>query len=161
MALLGEMDIYLALEDVDGLEATLPAVDTAITTLQYEFLRPALLAAQGEMHFLKGEYREAIQAFEEQRRLAPASTSIPRELGRCYRELGEYDQALSHMNGVIAVSPFGPRTNYEMALTYEAVGRTEEARVHLDRALTVWAEADPGYRWAQRARDALARLGGA
>jgi tetratricopeptide (TPR) repeat protein len=160
MAPLGEMDIYLTLEDADGIEATLPGVEAVVTNLQYEIVRPALLAAQGEVKALRGEYREAIEFFEEQRRLAPANTSIPRALGRCYRELGEYDQAVAHFQEALAVSPYGPRTNYEMALTYEAMGRREEARTHIDRALEAWADADPGYKWAQRAREAAARIGG-
>ena len=47
-----------------------------------------------------------------------------------------------------------------MALTYEAMGRLEDARTHLGRALEVWAEADPGYRWAQRAEELATRLAG-
>jgi tetratricopeptide (TPR) repeat protein len=160
MAALGEMDIYLALEDPDAIEATLPGVEHAIATLQYDFVRPALLAAQGEAKALRGEYREAIQFFEEQRRLAPARNSPIVALGRCYRELGEYDEAVAHLQDALRVSPFSARTNYEMALTYEAMGRREEARTHIDQALEVWMDADPGYRWAQRAREAAARIGG-
>jgi len=160
MAPLGEMDIYLTLEDVDSIEATLPGVEAFINTLQYEIVRPALLAAQGEAHVLRGEYQEAIRAFEEQRRLAPSSTGVSMDLGRCYRELGEYDRALSLIEEALKTSPYGARTNYEMALTYEAMGRMDEARVHLNRALEVWEDADPAYKWAQRAREAADRLGG-
>jgi tetratricopeptide (TPR) repeat protein len=160
MAPLGDMDIYLALEDADGIEAAVPAVEEFITAVQYEIVRPALLSAQGEAKALRGEYREAIQFFEEQRRLAPARNSPIVALGRCYRELGEYDEAVAHLQDALRVSPFSARTNYEMALTYEAMGRREEARTHIDRALEVWMDADPGYRWAQRAREAAARIGG-
>jgi len=60
----------------------------------------------------------------------------------------------------LSVSPYGARNNYEMALTLAAMGRMEEAWVHLDRALEVWADADPTYKWAQRAREAAERVGG-
>jgi len=160
MAPLGEMDIYLTLEDVDSIEATLPGVEAFINTLQYEIVRPALVSAQGEAHVLRGEYREAVQRFEEVQRLAPSSTSIPMKLGRCYRELGEFDRAVSFLQEALGISPYGARNNYEMALTYEAMGRREEARTHLDRALEVWADADPTYKWAQRAREASERMGG-
>ncbi|MFC1575988.1 tol-pal system YbgF family protein [Gemmatimonadota bacterium] len=56
-------------------------------------------------------------------------------------------------------SPWAPKTNYEMALTYEAMGRMEEARTHIQRALEVWAEADPEYRPARLAREAAERIG--
>jgi tetratricopeptide (TPR) repeat protein len=160
MAPLGEMDIYLTLEDVDAIEATLPGVEAFITSFQYEIVRPALLAAQGEAHVLRGEYQEAIGLFEEQQRLAPSSTGVSMDLGRCYRELGELDRAVSLIEETLKTSPYGARTNYEMALTYEAMGRMDEARIHIDRALEVWADADPTYKWAQRAREAAARIGG-
>jgi tetratricopeptide (TPR) repeat protein len=137
MAPMGEMEIYVTLEDADGIQATVPGVEAMIATLQYELFRPALVAAQGEAHLLDGDYEQAIQSFEEQRRLSPASTSVPRQLGRCYRGLGDYDQAVSQLEEALAVSPYSARTNYEMALTYEAMGRLEDARTHLDRALEV------------------------
>jgi Flp pilus assembly protein TadD len=152
------MDIYLTLEDADAIEATLPGVEAFIDTVQYELVRPALFAAQGEAHALRGEYREAIRAFEEQKRLAPSNTSISMELGRCYRGLGEFDRAVSLIEETLKTSPYGARTNYEMALTYEAMGRLDEARVHIGRALEVWADADPTYKWAQRAREAAERM---
>jgi len=160
LAPIGELDIYMALEDPDGVEATLPAVEAFITNLQYEILRPALVSAQGTAHELRGEYREAIVSYEEEQKLAPSSTTVSRRLGRCHRELGEYDEAVSLLQEALKTAPFGPLTNYEMALTYEAMGRLDEARVHIDRALDVWADADPGYKWAQRAREAAARIGG-
>jgi tetratricopeptide (TPR) repeat protein len=154
------MDIYLTLEDVDSIEATLPGVEAFINTLQYEIVRPALFSAQGKAHVLRGEHQEAIRAFEEQQRLAPSSTGVSMDLGRCYRELGEFDRAVSFLQEALRISPYGARNNYEMALTYEAMGRREEARTHLDRALEVWADADPTYKWAQRAREASERMGG-
>jgi len=160
MAPMGEMDIYLTLEDADAIEATVPGLENLINTLQFEILRPALLAAQGEAHVLRGEYQEAIRAFEEQQRLAPSSTSVSMHLGRCYRGLGEFERSASFIEEALRISPLGARTNYELALTYEAMGRMEDARTHIDRALDVWADADPTYRWALRAREAARRIHG-
>jgi len=157
---LGDMQIYLALEDADAIEGTLPGVEAFIDALQYEVIRPAVLSARGQVHELRGEYREAIQQYEEEQRMKPADTSIRMKLGRCYRELGELDEAENHLQEALKSSPFGPRTNYEMALTYEAMGRTDEAREHLGRSLAIWSEADPEYRWARRARAAAERIGG-
>ena len=63
--------------------------------------------------------------------LNPSDTGIPMQLARCHRGLGEYDQAVSLLLEALKESPYGPRTNYEMALTYEAMGRMEEARTHI------------------------------
>jgi tetratricopeptide (TPR) repeat protein len=82
------------------------------------------------------------------------------QLGRCYREMGELDRALALMEESLRPSPYAPESNYEMALTYEAMGRMDDARTHIQRALEVWAEADPEYRPAQLAREAAERMGG-
>lgn len=58
------------------------------------------------------------------------------------------------------MSPYGPQVNYEIALTYEAMGRLDQARDHLERSLEIWAEADVNFEPAQKAREALARIGG-
>ena len=158
LAPIGDLGIHLARNDADAVEATLPAIEAIITNFQYEILRPRIAYAQGRIHELRGEFREAIAAYDEERRLSPSDMAIPRQLGRCYRELGEYDRALALLQESLQVSPYQPRTNYEMALTYEAMGRMEDARTHLERALEVWAEADPGYEPAAEAREKLAEL---
>ena len=160
MAPLGEMDIYMALEDPDGIERTIPGVEKFIITFQYEVVRPAALSAQGKLDELRGNYQGAIGRYEEALRLSPSNSSIFVELGRCYRELGEHDRALTELQDALKSAPYAPRANYEIALTYEAMGRMNEARGSLQRALDVWAEADSTYLWAQRAREAAERMDG-
>lgn len=58
------------------------------------------------------------------------------------------------------MSPYGPHTNHELALTYGAMGRLDQARDHLECSLEIWAEADVNLEPAQKAREALARIGG-
>jgi tetratricopeptide (TPR) repeat protein len=158
MAAIGDLNVHLARNDAEALEATLPAIEAIITNLQFENVRPALIHARARMHELRGEYREAIEEYEEERRLDPTDMTILRQLGRCYRELGDSDQSLALLEEALRVSPYGPRINYEIALTYEAMGRMDDARTHLERALEVWADADPGFERAARAREKLAEL---
>ena len=159
MTPIGEMQIYMAVEDADGIESTLPGVEGFIQALQYEILRPAVVRAQGMIHELRGEYGEAMERYEEERRLNPSSFSVFLRLGRCHRELREYDEAVSLLQDALRANPFGPQASYELALVYEDMGRLEDARTHLDNALEVWAEADPSYLLAQRAREAAQRMG--
>jgi len=159
LALLAEVDVLTTVEDADGIEAALPGVVEFIEAYQYEIFRPFVFEAQGKMHEIRGEYREAIQAYEEEQRLDPSDTSIPTLMGRCHRELGEYDESISLIEESLRVSPWSAEYNYEMALTYEAMGRLDEARTHIRRALEVWADADPDYRPAQRAWQAAERIG--
>ena len=158
VAVLGEMDIYLILEDADAIEATLPGVENFITSFRAEIHRWRMFYGRGRVHELRGEYQEALEQYREEQSLNPSDTSIPIQLGRCHRELGEYEEAVSLLQEALRVSPFAPKTNYELALTYEAMGRMEDARTHLERALEVWAEADPGYEPAATAREKMAQL---
>jgi len=160
MVPLGELRIHMVLENADEIEATIPRVEAFIDLLRYEMLRPEVVSAQGLVHELRGEHTEAIEKYEEEHRLKPADFTILTDLGRCHRKLGQFDQAVEYISEALLNSPFGPRTNYEMALTYEAMGRMDDAREHLNRSLEVWAEADPEYRWARRAREAAERIGG-
>jgi tetratricopeptide (TPR) repeat protein len=155
----GEMQVNTVLEDPDAMEATFPAVEAFITTLQYEFLRPNLVAAQGRVHELRGEYEEAIARYEEERVLRPAESRVLTKIARCYRAFGEHGRSLELLQEALVSAPNGPRTNYETALTYEAMGRLGEAREHLSKTLAIWAEADPDFRWAVRAREAAERMG--
>jgi tetratricopeptide (TPR) repeat protein len=157
---LGDFAIHMAKDDAAGIEATLPAIESIIVTFQNEVLRPLLVHAQGRVFELRGDYQAAMERYEEERRLNPSDATIPTHLGRCLREVGENGEAVTLFLESLKSSPWAPRTNYELALTYEAMGRVEEARTHLERALEVWAEADAGYGPAEEARVALERLGG-
>jgi tetratricopeptide (TPR) repeat protein len=159
LAAFGELQINMALEDPDAMEAAFPTVEAFITSLQYEILRPNLLAAQGRVHELRGEYEEAISRYEAEKGLRPADSSVLMKIARCYRALGEHGRSLELLQEALVSAPNGPRTNYEAALTYEAMGRLDEAREHLSKTQAIWAGADPDFRWAVRAREAAERMG--
>ena len=160
MVSLGELWLRLALEDADGIDAAIPGVEAMIETLGQEGYRSYVVHARARVHELRGEFRQAIEWYEEEQRLAPSDLSISTYLGRCHRGLEQYDRAVSLFQESLRSSPYAPLTNYELAITYRAMGRTDDARSHLERALDVWAEADPGYEPARRAREALAALAG-
>ena len=157
---LGELSVYQILEDADGIEATLPGAESFIVNLNAEIHRWRSVHARGRMHELRGEYQEAIEQYQEEQRLDPTDTSIPVSLARCHRESGDLEQAVSLLEESLRISPYDPLRNYEMALTYEAMGRVDDARTHLNRALEIWVDADPDYKWARRAREAAERIGG-
>ncbi|MEE8585023.1 MAG: hypothetical protein V3T83_09250 [Acidobacteriota bacterium] len=45
-----------------------------------------------------------------------------------------------------------------MALIYQGLGKGQQAVEYLGTALEVWKEADPEFKPARKARDALARI---
>ena len=76
------------------------------------------------------------------------------------RKLGRFVEAEEALNHMLKQKPAQPDAHFELALVYAEIGRLEDAIAHLEAALAVWAEADPGFRPAQRAREKLAELTG-
>jgi tetratricopeptide (TPR) repeat protein len=155
---IGDLDLSLALEDPAKIDSAARRCEAIIEQRSYEFLRPTVAYARGQAHYLRGEYREAIAEWEEERRLNPGDPTTFRQLGQAYRELGEHRRAESSFKEALRVRPADPRTHYEMSLLDEARGRREAALEHLRAALQVWADADPEYKWARRVREKLAQL---
>jgi tetratricopeptide (TPR) repeat protein/tRNA A-37 threonylcarbamoyl transferase component Bud32 len=154
----GELYLALALEDADQIDSAAAKLEGWIERQSVETIRPLVADARGRAHFLRGEFREAIASWEEEHSRDPSNWSVSRQLGEAYRELGELERAEQLMLEAQRVSPASPRTHYELALVYAAMGRRDDAVASLRRALEVWSEADPQYVWARRARDKLAEL---
>ncbi|HET7040269.1 MAG TPA: protein kinase, partial [Gemmatimonadales bacterium] len=157
---LGDLDIAIELEDPARIDSAAAGCEAMIRQFSYEVFRPAVAYARGQAHYLRGEYREAIAAWQEEQRLAPGEPSTFRQLGQAWRELGEHRRADAAFKEALRLRPADGRTRYEFALLEEARGHRERAVEHLRAALEVWADADPAYKWARRAREALSRLEG-
>jgi tetratricopeptide (TPR) repeat protein/TolB-like protein len=155
---LGELAIYLELEDPDSAEQALEGVESLIQAFSYDMYMPLVHYARGRVHEMRGEYEEAIQSFEQDLALNPSDESIYEEIGRCYRKMGNLDEAQSQLLKTLTVRPYSATAHYEMALVRAEMGETESAIEHLRTALDVWSEADPAFKPAQRAREKLLEL---
>ena len=69
-----------------------------------------------------------------------------------------YDDAEEYLQRSFKIHPFGPSTNYELALLYADMGETEKTLEHLKATLDVWKNADLEYKPAKLAREKLAEL---
>ncbi len=81
-----------------------------------------------------------------------------RQIGRCLRLLGKGEEARESLESAFRYSPHDPKNHYEMALIYQGLGKGQQAVEYLGTALEVWKEADPEFKPARKARDALARI---
>jgi tetratricopeptide (TPR) repeat protein/TolB-like protein len=155
---LGELSIYLELEEPDSAQRALEGLESFIEAFSYNFLMPVVFSARGRIHEMRGEYAEAIQAYEQDLALSPTDESIYEEIGRCYREMGELDEARAQLSKTLTIRPYNATAHYEIAPVYSELGDSEAALEHLRTALDVWSEADPAFTPAQRARQKLDEL---
>lgn len=151
----GYLFLYLELEDIEQAEKSIIEVESLISELKVEVLQRVVLNARGKIHELLGEYDLAVQKYLEQLELEPTNSGIYVNLGRCYRNLKNYNKAEEALQKALAAHPFSPDANYEMALVYYDTGKTEKALEHLKRTISIWENADPDYEPALRAKEKL------
>jgi hypothetical protein len=72
--------------------------------------------------------------------------------------MGQAQNSLAVFQRTLAVQPFQPLANSEIALAFLEMGDTPKAMEHLERAVSVWREAEPGHKSALAARSKLREL---
>jgi tetratricopeptide (TPR) repeat protein len=152
------LDIYLELGEIENAEEALTGMEEAIQFLQMEIMRSAYFEAQGKIHELKEKHELAIESYMKQLELDPTSSDIHVQIGRCYRNIKDFNKAEESIQKTLRIHPFGPKTNYEMALVYAETGKTDKALEHLKIAQGIWEEADSDYKPALLVREKLSEL---
>ncbi len=155
---LGYMAIYLELEDVARIEATIIDVEDAIQSFNYDILTPFVTISQAKVHQLNDEYEKAIELYKNYLDASPSNTSMNLEIAYCYRKLKNYDKALEHMQNLMERSPFIGSYNYEMAMIYADQGENSKAIEYLKVALKTWENADVDYEPAKLAQEKYLEL---
>ena len=157
---IGRARLFRVLEEPDEIDDAVAGIEQMIEAYGFEIFRPAALQAKAWAHELRGEYPEALTQLEQAMELEPTRTTLRTHAARILRTMEELDRASTELEGVLKVSPYSPRANLELGLVYMAQNRREDAREQFGRARRVWADADPGHRWAAVLEEALAELGG-
>jgi tetratricopeptide (TPR) repeat protein len=160
LAAIGALQIHLEMHQPARAEEALIGVEELIRTLGAESLRQLVVQATGRIHQDREEWSQSIEQFRQMALLNPTDLGVHISIGRSQRELGELDAAAASIGEVLLVRPGDPFAHYELALVLEDQGSLDEARQHLERALTAWESADASFEPAARVREALARLGG-
>ncbi len=155
---LGQLAVYLALEQADSIEVAVAGLERLIETFGLEAARSLQVYAQGRVLEIRGDCREAIVSYQRALQLEPRQPNVQLDLGRCHRKLGQLAEAETQLQGLLDVRPFDPQAHYELALVYADMAARGQTLEHLRTALDVWEDADPAYRPAQRAREKLAEL---
>jgi tetratricopeptide (TPR) repeat protein len=155
MAKLGEVMIYVALEQPDVATSALEELERGVNALQIHILDGFVWESKGDICMLEGDYEGADGNFRESLAIEPSNTELHHKIGKCHRLLGRFEEARESIEKRLATHPMDPKAHYEMALVYAETGNMSKALEHLRQALKVWEDADPGYKPAKKARDKL------
>ncbi len=90
--------------------------------------------------------------------MQPESYNIHRWIARCYRNLEEYSYAVEHIELAIGNNPISPKNNYEAGLLFMAKDNHEKALEYLQKANTIWIDADENYEPAQEVKRLISEL---
>jgi len=153
---LGYLLIYMELEDADNIEKTLPEAERTVLDLGLGDAISVVYSGQAMLHEFREEYERAIEGYEKAQEIEPERAVITISIGRCSRSLKDYEKAQDSLNRVLKILPYQPEALYELALVYREQEENEKALEHQNKALTIWADADPEYKPAKKARDKLA-----
>jgi len=156
LAPFGYLIIYLELEDAENMEENLEEVVAFAEARELGVLQFFLEFVRGKLHELRGEYDLAIQQYNKVLDLTPSNKSKHLDLGRCYRLKKDYKKAEEHMQEILGIHPFWPEENYELGLVYADWGKTEKALEFFHKAQSIWEDADPDYKPAQKVQEKLA-----
>ncbi|MFO7737714.1 MAG: tetratricopeptide repeat protein [Desulfatiglandaceae bacterium] len=95
-------------------------------------------AMVGVNHYYTGKYQKAIEFFKKAMRLHPHYPAwYPHFLGSAYRENQQYDLALASFRDVLARAPHKHWGHFGSAIVYVRLGRVEEARKQVQKALAL------------------------
>lgn len=152
--------IHLDLGDVAAARASLERLGRMREELGTSRGSEALIAwTEGRIAELEdGSCDRAIASYERASALRPLDETYRLSRLHCLVEAKRWPQAEREVDWLLTRQPGYPKVRLAIARYYAARGRTDEAIAHLESALDVWSEADPGYIPAQEARALLAEL---
>jgi serine/threonine protein kinase/tetratricopeptide (TPR) repeat protein len=158
---------YVLAEDRDHLpeaEALLAEIETFQEKGRSLGLEAMIMLGHGGILSLKGEYEQASELIAE---AIPLFTIVPQDqrdsmraamLGEVLRKGGDPEGAETELLAGLRLEPSSPFFHSQLGLTYRDMGRDEEAFVHLRKAMEIWKDADPSFKPAREAREALSEM---
>jgi tetratricopeptide (TPR) repeat protein len=152
----GYLCVYVVQKDPDRIEPALAQLNQYIEAYNVGYLRDDAACAAGEMEEARGNGQAAIEHYQHKLELDPTDVIMYRSIGRCYRKLGQPEQAIRELEKVLRIYPKHPGTHYQLALAYHDLENQEQAMAHLQLALDRWKDADPVFEKARAARATLA-----
>jgi superkiller protein 3 len=121
-------------EATKALERSLQ-IDPKLADAEYQL---GILAEQ------KGATPEALQHFDRAVQLQPQHAKALASLGKQYLQTGDIEKAYSVFVRSVSADPNDSKTQYDLALVLSKLGKTEEARQHMERSRALKTAEDSG-----------------
>ena len=83
----------------------------------------------------------------------PTYYKLSKSIGRTQRLLGNHSQSIKIFKNLIKGVPLSGERNFELAKSYFADGKINQALKHLDITLDTWKDADTTFKSAIEARE--------
>jgi tetratricopeptide (TPR) repeat protein len=112
------------------------AVKQLESAMQIHRLQPEYNLAMGECKMQLGDYKEAIQYFSNVVRQRPRNISSWEALIRCLYQGEFYEEALEQARAALKITESKPIFLYYISAIFLALGKTKEALLQLEAALT-------------------------
>jgi tetratricopeptide (TPR) repeat protein len=144
--------VYAEMGDVDKAAEYLDGAEDMIKGFGQEIMMANIYYTQARMFEDEGDYTQALSAYMKFYEMNPASISIHNRIARCYRQLGKLSEAEKQIGISLEKRPYSPLANYEAALIYLELDETERAKAYLDRAVSIWKDADETHKEATEAK---------
>jgi tetratricopeptide (TPR) repeat protein len=155
---IAELFVYLELEDAMRAGQAVAAMEEMMKRTNVQALAPMIVRGRARVAELRGDCQKAVAGYREFAKLEPSDNNVHTDIGRCLRQLKQYGEAQAELNKVLAVTPARGSANLQMGMLLKETGDREKARGYLQRALQTWASADPSFKPARQAREALSTL---
>lgn len=152
---IGYLYYYLEQGNAEEAEKCIKKVELLISELKLDVLQHVIHFARAQVHTLRGEYDQAVPEYMEQMKQVPADPQIPLNLSICYRKMNDLRKAQEYLEKAFKLHPFFPQACYEMALVYQKTGKKEKALQEMQKAVSIWENADPDFEPALLAREKL------
>ena len=95
------------------------------------------LINEGVVYLKMGDYKKAIEIFEDTKRTASQNPDIYYYLGEAYFRIGDTQKAVSNLQKAIDINPQKQSYHYTLALVYLSQNKNKEAMESLDRVLKI------------------------
>jgi tetratricopeptide (TPR) repeat protein len=155
----GALIIAMETRDTVRINGALPVVRRIMKNFGVQLLESLIVKSEATVLEVRGDWNGALRAYQNLLVLEPGALNLNRDIARCLRNLNRLDEAQQAIDKHLAMSPYGAESNIEAARIKLAQQDAAGARMHLDRAALILAQADAGYAPAAEVKKLLGEIG--